>query len=274
MLAYIQRLAESFTSHRSVSNYLGAINTMHRELDDPFDIFASYRVRVTVRALPFTMRHKPFQRPPIQLRTLSTLVLAAQRGHHPQLLGACLVLLFFSMLRQSNVGPRTRTGFDPSRHLTRDDARFVRGGVALRVRWSKTRQAPDERRWLLVPELPGSHLDPVTLLKEYLQVEPTVDPRQPLFSLPRARPLTSERLAREFDQLVRAARLPEAGYTLHSFRRGGASLAKRFGASLEDIKRHGTWRSNAVWEYLHQQPVHDTVTDAFIKAAQEHLHQP
>ena len=71
----------------------------------------------------------------------------------------------------------------------------------------------------------------------------------------------------QFDYLVNEAGLAKARYTLHSLRRGGASLAKQFGATLDDVKRHGTWRSDAVWGYLHNQPTYDSVAKAFKRAA-------
>ena len=48
--------------------------------------------------------------------------------------------------------------------------------------------------------------------------------------------------------------MPPTMYTFHSFRRSGATLAYNADISLEQIKRHGTWKSNSVNTYIVADP--------------------
>ena len=39
-------------------------------------------------------------------------------------------------------------------------------------------------------------------------------------------------------------------YSLHSLRRGGATVAYSQGVDQLDIKRHGSWSSDCFWKYI------------------------
>ena len=54
-------------------------------------------------------------------------------------------------------------------------------------------------------------------------------------------------------------------FSFHSFRRSGATLAYNLGIDLEEIKRHGTWRSNAVQSYIVADPQRATGTAKGLK---------
>ena len=43
-------------------------------------------------------------------------------------------------------------------------------------------------------------------------------------------------------------------FSFHSFRRSGATLAYNLDIDVEAIKRHGTWRSDAVYSYIIADP--------------------
>jgi hypothetical protein len=43
-------------------------------------------------------------------------------------------------------------------------------------------------------------------------------------------------------------------YTLHSFRSGGASCTFHGGASVVDIQKQGTWKSQVFWKYIQPHP--------------------
>ena len=45
-------------------------------------------------------------------------------------------------------------------------------------------------------------------------------------------------------------RLDPSSHSFHAFRRSGATLAYNLDVDLEKIKRHGTWRSEAVNAYI------------------------
>ena len=51
--------------------------------------------------------------------------------------------------------------------------------------------------------------------------------------------------------------------TFHDFRRGGVSWAFQNGVPLEQIMKHGTWKSDAVWSYLPAPTLHSPVSLSF-----------
>ena len=53
-----------------------------------------------------------------------------------------------------------------------------------------------------------------------------------------------------FNKALRLAHLLDVGYTPHSLRLGGATFSYHAGVDLQQIKHHGTWKSQAVENYL------------------------
>ena len=68
----------------------------------------------------------------------------------------CLFLVaFFSFLRKSNLTTPSAQAFDPGKHLTREDIKFISQGAVLRIRWSKTRQHHKGILLVPLPLIPG-----------------------------------------------------------------------------------------------------------------------
>ena len=174
---------------------------------------------------------------------------AAERGQD-----ACwLVLGFFGMLRRSELAG-----------LRLQDVREVPGGgVELLVRRSKTDQKGAGALVALSAES-GSGVRIQALLAWHMRVAATSGARagQPLFTRRAEWGLQPAGMAKgEFTMRMRlllteAMRQIGPGvrdlsvYTAHSLRRGGATAAAEGGATLEDIKAHGRWKSDAVRRYV------------------------
>ena len=77
-------------------------------------------------------------------------------------------------------------------------------------------------------------------------------------------PLTDTRLRKFLAKLLKALNLTPWGYTFHSLRRSGATLAFNLNVPMQDIQSHGTWTSEAVWAYVTQDHnAADTVAHTF-----------
>ena len=61
---------------------------------------------------------------------------------------------------------------------------------------------------------------------------------------------TESMLRRRLSMLFKLMGLPQQGLTYHCLRRSGASLAFNNNVSMDSIKNHGAWASDAVWQYL------------------------
>ena len=70
VLAYMEHLAQSLSSHISVMNYLSAIKHLHRLSGARFTAFSAYPVSLLIRALPLTMTSRSAPKHPITLSLL------------------------------------------------------------------------------------------------------------------------------------------------------------------------------------------------------------
>ena len=78
-------------------------------------------------------------------------------------------------------------------------------------------------------------------------------PNSPLFALPqgfRYLPLIQSKIRKFLSVIVTTLELDPSAHTFHCFRRSGASLSFNSNVSLQAIKHHGTWSSDAVWSYI------------------------
>ena len=62
-------------------------------------------------------------------------------------------------------------------------------------------------------------------------------------------PLTDSCVRKFFKRINIALELPSNYFTFHDLRRSGATLAYHSHVPIQDIKRHGTWSSDCVWQY-------------------------
>lgn len=87
-----------------------------------------------------------------------------------------------------------------------------------------------------------------------LTTSPTTHHNQPLFQLPDThganKPVTKRHLSKAFNALVQRIGFLAHTFTLHDLRRSGASAAYKAGITFTHIKRHGTWQSDAFWQYI------------------------
>ena len=63
--------------------------------------------------------------------------------------------------------------------------------------------------------------------------------------------LTAPRLRHLLAKLLQAIGLSPALYTMHSFRKGGASLCYNIGCDFARIRAHGGWSSDAIFRYIY-----------------------
>ena len=202
------------------------------------------------------MRHVPLQRRPITPRMLHDLCAACDRAATPLTASIKVAILFgfCGFLRQSNLAPRTASGFDPTRHTCRGDVLLQPPGLVIVLKWSKTMQAAGPASLLPIPTVKIQAIDPVQAYRDMLSLVPTNNPNDPLLLLPTAThnriPITVSILRQAFHELLVIIGVDPALYSLHSLRRGGATAAFHKGASLMDIQRHGTWTSQAFMHYI------------------------
>ena len=256
--AYVEALAESGLSLGTIQNYISALKTMFRMRSVNAHLFKDVMWEMTAKALLKTVRTKPPRRAAMDWEDLEKLVRHCMTSETLQVLRLALVVGFLAFLRASNLAPRTVATFDPSRHSTLADIIPRGGSLLFHLRWTKTLQRTGQDVYIPLAPLKGSVLDPKAAWRDYVQaLPPAVTARDPLLlttgrSAPS--PVTLPVLRAMLREALSATSLEDHGYTLHSLRRGRAAHAHRAGVPLQDIKRHGTWKSQAVDLYLGSLP--------------------
>ena len=141
----------------------------------------------------------------------------------------CSLLLFFTMLRSSNLFPPHPAAASPVRNLTWDKVRLVPGGVVITVLLSKTEQFREKVHEISLTAKPGSIFCPVAALFRLRDIRgPGVAaPTDHVLMLPQAgiswRPLVKYEYLEWFRGRVRAMGFNPDDYLLHGFRHGGIS---------------------------------------------------
>jgi hypothetical protein len=170
---YIEYLARRFQSPQSVKNYLSAITLYHKHLDLQCTALSTFKVHLMIRSLDRTMDHVPNQREPITLPILHRLCeLARCYGIWGKVLRCAFLIMFFGFLRQSNVAPRSRADYDPTRHTRRSDVTLTPTGSVISLKWTKTLQKRGRPIRIPLPRIPGSSLCPTQAFVTMCQLIP------------------------------------------------------------------------------------------------------
>jgi integrase len=256
---YIEFLAQKFRSPQSVRNYLSAVGTLHKQCNLPFTAIQSYSVHLMLRALDHTLRLPTQQKAPLPVSLLYKLCIAcAPLGQWGLVLRCAMLFCFFGFLRQSNVAPPSVAQWDASRHTRRADIFTAHQGLTVRLRWTKTHQSNQPPVMVPLPQIPGSPLCPVRAYQAMVQAIPVCDSTAPLLVINNRQgirvPVTTHMLHKKFCHICNLVGVTPHVYSLHSLRRGGATLAFNSGVPVDRIKAHGTWASNTVWTYLTSNP--------------------
>ena len=106
----------------------------------------------------------------------------------------------------------------------------------------------------MLPKLKNSILCPVKALKTAMAIY-NPSPNEPLFqifSAGRWTVLIDSCIRNSLSRLNVKLGFHSNKYTFHTFRCSGTTLAYRSNASLQFIKKHGSWASDSVWTYIQE----------------------
>ena len=139
------------------------------------------------------------------------------------------------------MAPLTTRSFDPTQDSTRKDLQLQSPGLQYTQKWAKNRQtALNHQDISPLPAFPRDPLDPVQALIDLQNLTPMATPHDPLLLVPTPDGsfyvLDQRKLRQEFKQALIACDLDPRRYTIHSLRRGGATLLHKQGARTQDIK--------------------------------------
>ncbi len=141
LCAYVEKLAQSFVSHKSLLNYIGAIRLLHKYMGKEAKNLESFEVGLMIRASALTMRQIPNVKLPVNTQMLLKLCGVCERQGLVGLVVKVAILLgFFGFFRASNLCPYKVKDFDRSRNFTRGDVKVAPPGLIVQLKWSKSLQ--------------------------------------------------------------------------------------------------------------------------------------
>ena len=245
-------------SYKSVRQYLSVLRIISLEVGLPNPLVDNWQLTSLLRGFKREVGDQVCQKAPVTPELLLKL-----RGHlnlHLSLdrtLWAACLLMFFGLLRKSNVFPPSLSNFVSGKHLARGDfaptPSHLPPGLLVSLRWSKTIQFKDRTLTIPLPWLRDHPLYPCSALVATFEADPPPRAGGPAFwfdSSSGPRPLTYGVFLSRFKQLLKSAGMDASLFAAHSFRRGGASWAFAQGIPGEIIKIMGDWRSSAYLGYI------------------------
>ncbi|XP_052778483.1 uncharacterized protein LOC128215918 [Mya arenaria] len=157
------------------------------------------------------------------------------------------------MCRKSSIVPDSSVTFDKSKYLCRNDVSVTDFGIVVLLKYAKTNQFGDNNVVIPLCKNDSSSLCPVKAFQNMCRLVPLA-PSEPLFgtiSVGEVIPLDASCVDRMFRRIMTQLPIAHAHeYTMHSFRRGGASFYFKCGVPGELIQLFGNWKSDCYLRYL------------------------
>lgn len=250
---YVAYLARRL-KYASIKQYINIVRIMHREAGRANPMVNDFHFEMTLKGIRRSLGDSVTQKTAFTPKMLHQL----RNGLNLSLpkdivVWAAALIMFFGLLRKSNVLLGSGQKFNPVRGICRSDMVMTHNGYQCRIKWSKTNQFGAKPTFAFFPRLPDHPLCPTRAIFRALQGAPGALPQDPALQYSnggRMIPLS----ATIFLETIRRAMggRGEGGLDLgtHGFRRGGATWAHACGLSPDTIKLLGHWRSNVYQRYL------------------------
>lgn len=210
------------------------------------------------RGIKRAKQHKPRQAQPMNFILLQRMSHQVGESSLELACWAAILTAFYGMLRSSNLVAKTKATFDPLKQLCMQDIVMENQAqmALIHIKWSKTIQFAQRQVVLPIFGIPHSPLCPLRAIDKLVESRAGlrgVGPQTQAFSYAKKgklHTLTYSTLARYFAIWVRKAGAEGKKFSLHSLRRGAATLAFQANLPGELIKSHGDWASDAYLNYL------------------------
>ena len=247
---YVEFLARSVKSPRAVLNYISGVRYLHKAMGARSDNLYCFELELMLRAINITMDHCPKTHILVTPEVLYKICKVCDHITHMGVVYKCAFLFSnFGFLRRSNLAPLSQRTFNPKLNTCRGDIFHSHPGLVVLLKWTKTCQTRDRTALIPLPRVKGHPLCPVDAYHRMCQLIPTRSANDPLLTSPRRRVVTASELNKVLKVVCEILGVGVIG--MHSLRRAGAETSYRSGfVSISDIKKHGTWQSDAFWSYI------------------------
>ena len=253
-LRFLEYLVHSKLHPNTIKNYLYSLRSVRKRLNLPLTNFYHHTITDWLKGLDRTVSKPARAKPYIKRKHLRKILLAAGNHKEPRLIKAFVSLAFHSMLRLSNLVVKHRKRVDIKRNLLRKHVTIKKHKIVISLPWSKTLQELTNSTVICVPATHDQYC-PVRLLSNYVN-NTVFRKNDPLFKF-KNHTFVSRSAIRSILYKVHTSCNLFTNNLAHSYRRGGAIMYYRKGVPLEEIKRLGTWKSDAIFVYI-KQATHST----------------
>lgn len=248
---YVASLTHSL-KYSSIKQYINIVRLLHLEWGLPNPLQNNFWLNTTLRGIRRVHGDVTVHKLPLTPDILSRIYqLLDMRNPMHTCVWAAALLMFFGLLRRSNVLPSVVKPNLSGKHLQRKDVLFHSWGIMLVFRHTKTIQFQERSLHIPLPRKPGSIFCPVQATFLALENNTSLPMTAPVFVLPGGDALTASVFVKQIQSCLQKLGLPAHQYGGHSLRRGGASWAYRVGVDVETIRQLGDWKSLAYTNYIH-----------------------
>jgi len=170
--------------------------------------------------------------------------------YEKRLIWTVSLILFFGMLRSSEILCVSPANFDPRFCACAEDIKLIDSGAQADKKLVITVKVPKEEKTgrntaIEIFAATNAELCAVASWEKWRKLNPPWESRQPAFRKQNGAPFTQADLNARLKEL-----LPAAGISSHSFRIGAATEMGQRGYKDQDIKATGRWSSDAFERYI------------------------
>ena len=241
--AYLARRLKS----SSIRQYLNIIRILHLECQLPNPCEDSWYLKMTLTGIDKVKGTAVKRKEPMKPEQLLFLKSKLNFSSPVDCIfwAACLIM-FFGLLRKSNLFGTDSEGWKEEKHLTRECVRVTNehDGINVKCRWSKNNQSGGRVHSFLIQGIADHPLCPVAAVECMYRAVGQAAPDSQAF------PMTGS----AFNKKLRVLFGGSGSVSSHSFRRGGATWALSCGVPGEIVKMMGDWKSGCYLMYLDQIP--------------------
>ena len=269
VLMFMEYLSQNGLSPSSIRSYMAGIIVYFKWFNLRHEVFYHFKVTLMYRALQRSIHRAPKFKGVFTVTHLQEIIKCCGSLPNPHFYRTAYLFAYFGFLRISNLVPSSRNTFSIKKHLCRGDVLINNDSLVVLIKWSKTLQASNQGSYIILPKFNESHISPWHHFVHMSKMFP-VCKNQPCFSY-RCSFLVESMLREHLRKIVASMGLDPSNHTFHTFRRSGTTLAHNLDIPIKNIKRHGTWMSDAVQSYIIDDPQRaSAVSTSFVRFFNQH----
>ena len=262
LLIFVEFLHVNGVKIPTIRNYLSAVKHYFLLFSFPVHMFQNRRLLMLLRSISINATYTPKLRPVFTIDILSKLVQLSSSIPLGKIYKAIFLTAFFGYLRLSSLVPTSKFH---KFHLLRSHFQIHPLGYLLCLHRTKTHQHYDQSHSIILPRICNSILCPVSALNDMWSEVPA-QPSDVAFGyweMGRYVPVVAYKVRSTLAKCIRQLNLGPSLFTFHAFRRSGATYSFNNNVSFQDIRLHGSWKSDAIYAYLQTTSTADKVAQHF-----------